>query len=101
MRQPSFCAAIRSSSWPAPATSPASSIPPASGKYGYWLNDELPPGPDDWYGGARHHQGSWWTDWSAWNASFSGDQVPAREVGAGELKPLEDAPGSYVKIKAS
>jgi polyhydroxyalkanoate synthase len=75
--------------------------PAASGKYGYWLNDELPPGPDDWYGGARHHQGSWWADWSAWNASFSGEQVPAREVGAGELKPLEDAPGSYVKIKAS
>jgi poly(3-hydroxyalkanoate) synthetase len=25
--------------------------------------------------------------------------VPAREIGAGLLKPIEDAPGSYVRVK--
>ena len=27
-------------------------------------------------------------------------QVPAREPGGGKLKPIEDAPGSYVKVRA-
>jgi len=27
--------------------------------------------------------------------------VPARKPGDGKLKPLEDAPGSYVLVKAS
>jgi polyhydroxyalkanoate synthase len=74
--------------------------PPVSGKYGYWLNDQLPADPDAWYAKAQHHEGSWWTDWSAWNAALSGDKVKAREPGKGKLKAIEDAPGSYVKMKA-
>jgi len=27
-------------------------------------------------------------------------EVPARQPGAGKLKPIEDAPGSYVKLRA-
>jgi poly(3-hydroxyalkanoate) synthetase len=27
------------------------------------------------------------------------ERVPAREIGAGLLKPIEDAPGSYVRVK--
>jgi polyhydroxyalkanoate synthase len=73
--------------------------PPASGKYGYWLNDELPADPDAWYEDARHHEGSWWMDWSHWNASFAGEKVPARRPGDGKLQPLEDAPGSYVRAR--
>jgi polyhydroxyalkanoate synthase len=74
--------------------------PPAAGKYGYWLNDELPADPDAWLAGARHHDGSWWADWARWNASYAGEPVPAREPGGGELGALEDAPGSYVKVRA-
>ena len=74
--------------------------PPASGKYGYWLNDELPADPEAWFAGAQHHDGSWWADWAQWNASFAGELVRAREPGAGKLPALEDAPGSYVKRKA-
>ena len=74
--------------------------PPVSGKYGYWLYDELPADPEAWFAGAQHHVGSWWADWSQWNASFAGDLVPARVPGAGKLPALEDAPGSYVKRKA-
>jgi poly(3-hydroxyalkanoate) synthetase len=25
--------------------------------------------------------------------------VPARQIGGGKLKPIEDAPGSYVKVR--
>lgn len=75
--------------------------PPASGKYGYWTNDELPPDPEAWLAGATHHKGSWWNDWAAWMAARSGPKVPARRPGEGALPVLEDAPGSYVRVKAS
>ena len=75
--------------------------PPASGKYGYWTNPELPKDPEEWLAGATQQDGSWWHDWSAWNASHAGEMVPAREPGDGKLKPLEDAPGSYVRIRAT
>ena len=29
-----------------------------------------------------------------------GPRVPARQPGDGELKPLEDAPGTYVNVRA-
>ncbi|WP_035485232.1 PHA/PHB synthase family protein [Geminicoccus roseus] len=74
--------------------------PPGSGKYGYWVNDELPPDPEAWLAAAQHHQGSWWEDWSAWNAAKSGAMVPARVPGAGGLPAIEDAPGSYVRARS-
>jgi polyhydroxyalkanoate synthase len=75
--------------------------PPASGKYGYWTNEELPPDPEAWLGTAEHHEGSWWPDWAAWNAERSGPMVEARIPGSGELPALEPAPGSYVKVRGS
>ena len=45
------------------------------------------------------HDGSWWPEWNAWVSRFGGDKVPARVPGDGKLKPLEDAPGSYVKLR--
>ena len=74
--------------------------PPSQQKYGYWTNERLPPDPDDWLDGATEHAGSWWPDWAAWNAEKSGPRVPARQPGDGALKPLEDAPGSYVSVRA-
>ena len=76
--------------------------PPASGKYGYWLNDELPTDPDEFLSGAVHQEGSWWSHWAAWNATFSGGEtVPAREPGDGKLEVLEEGPGAYVKHRAA
>ncbi len=75
--------------------------PPASGKYGYWINDALPPDPEAWLAGATQHKGSWWPDWAAWNAARSGPLVPARRPGEGKLPVIEDAPGSYVKVRAA
>ncbi len=75
--------------------------PPTSVKYGYWTNAELPTDPESWLAGAVRHEGSWWHDWAVWNGANAGDMVPARKPGDGELKPIEDAPGSYVRIRAS
>ena len=74
--------------------------PPAANKYGYWTNEALPESSDDWIKGAEQHAGSWWTDWSRWVAKLAGPKVPARTPGAGRLPALEDAPGSYVTLRA-
>jgi len=70
--------------------------PPASGKYGYWTNDDLPAEPEAFLAGATQHDGSWWHDWAEWNRAKSGPKVDARQPGSGKLKPIEDAPGRYV-----
>src|SRR5690606_26118887 len=76
--------------------------PPAAKKYQYWTNDSFGDAKDieDWKKGAKEHPGSWWPDWDAWLSKLSGPKVPARQPGDGQLKPLGDAPGTYVKMKA-
>jgi polyhydroxyalkanoate synthase len=74
--------------------------PPAANKYGYWTNPRLPEKPEQWLKGASQHPGSWWTDWAGWIAPHGGDKVPERIPGKGRLKALEDAPGSYVRMRA-
>ena len=73
--------------------------PPAANKYGYWTNDKLEDTPQEWLAGAAQHPGSWWNDWARWVKAHAGPQVAAREPGQGKLKALEDAPGSYVKVR--
>ena len=73
---------------------------PDAGKYQHWTNPELPPTVEAWMAGAVEHPGSWWPNWSEWLKARSGAQVPARDPSKGPLKPLEDAPGSYVKVKS-
>ena len=74
--------------------------PPAAEKYSHWTNENLPPSPDEWLAGATQHAGSWWPRWDEWVKQFSGGEVDARTPGAGALKAIEDAPGSYVLVKA-
>jgi polyhydroxyalkanoate synthase len=73
--------------------------PPAKHKYSHWIAEKLPKSPDEWFAKAKEMQGSWWGDWEKWLAGFSGEKVLARRPGAGKLKPVEDAPGGYVKVK--
>ncbi len=75
--------------------------PPAAKKYQYWLNDKGAENPDDWLANATENEGSWWPDWKKWITVHSGKKVDARKPGDGNLKPLEDAPGSYVKVKGA
>jgi polyhydroxyalkanoate synthase len=75
--------------------------PPSANKYGYWTNEKLSRDPNSWLKTATYHEGSWWPDWERWIATFSGGEVPARQPGNGKLPSIEDAPGSYVKIRAA
>ncbi len=75
--------------------------PPAAKKYSYWTNDKLPEIPEEWVQTAFQHEGSWWTHWLEWIKAHAGSQVKARIPGDGKLKPLEDAPGSYVKVRGN
>jgi polyhydroxyalkanoate synthase len=75
--------------------------PPALGKYQYWTNDTIKDVTlAEWLKGAQEHKGSWWPDWRQWLQSIDGEQVPARTVGTAALPPIEDAPGSYVRVRA-
>ena len=76
--------------------------PPTKPKYQHWVLEDgdtkLPPTIDAFLERATEHPGSWWPDWEKWLASHSGEKVPPREPGGGIYKPIEDAPGSYVKV---
>ena len=74
--------------------------PPEGGKYNHFINAEMPETPDEWFTGSTEVAGSWWPDWQRWISGFDKTQVPARIPGKGRLKVIEDAPGSYVKVRA-
>jgi polyhydroxyalkanoate synthase len=73
---------------------------PAAKKYQHWTNPALPATLAEWQADAVEHPGSWWEHWSAWLGARSGNQIPARDPAKGPLKPIEPAPGSYVKVKS-
>ena len=73
---------------------------PVAKKYNHWTNSKLPATVEEWQAGTSEHPGSWWPYWAKWLAAKSGDKVPARDPAKGPLKPIEDAPGSYVKVKS-
>jgi polyhydroxyalkanoate synthase subunit PhaC len=75
-------------------------ISPPGTKYGHWVNDDLLPSPDEWFVGAAPHQGSWWPLWDEWVTLFDEGRVPAREPGSGGLPIIENAPGSYVRVRS-
>ncbi|MEC9343914.1 MAG: class I poly(R)-hydroxyalkanoic acid synthase, partial [Pseudomonadota bacterium] len=74
--------------------------PPASKKYQYWTGGRPVGEFDTWMESAKENPGSWWPHWHAWLRAENDEEVDARKVGSRKHKPLEDAPGSYVKVKA-
>jgi polyhydroxyalkanoate synthase len=75
--------------------------PATKPKYQYWTGS--PPHGSDvdaWLKTATERAGSWWPDWLGWLKSHGGKTVPARAIGGGKLEPIEDAPGSYVKVRS-
>ena len=74
--------------------------PPTKVKYQHWTGP-LPSGADldKWLSQATEHAGSWWPDWLEWLKAQAPEEVPAREPGNGQLAPIEDAPGRYVKAR--
>ncbi|MAU41721.1 MAG: class I poly(R)-hydroxyalkanoic acid synthase [Kordiimonas sp.] len=75
--------------------------PPAANKYNHWLNDKIPDTASEWLEGAMEHEGSWWTDWHKWLSKKAGGRkiIDARMPGDGKLPLLEDAPGTYVRVR--
>jgi polyhydroxyalkanoate synthase subunit PhaC len=75
--------------------------PPSANKYQFWTNDRIKDiSLADWVKGAEEHKGSWWPHWREWLAGIDAEEVPARAVGTEALPPIEDAPGSYVRVRA-
>ena len=76
--------------------------PPDRNKYQHWTG----PAPksvdtyEDWLLAAEEHPGSWWPHWQAWIEPHAGNRVKARKPGGRKLKAIEDAPGSYVRMKS-
>jgi polyhydroxyalkanoate synthase len=75
--------------------------PPSKAKYQYWTGGK-PDGEslEQWLAKAQEHPGSWWPDWLDWIKAQDDTRVKARQPGGAKLKPIEDAPGSYVRMRA-
>ncbi len=73
--------------------------PPAKGKYQYWTGGKPEGDVDTWFKNAEEHSGSWWPDWIEWIKQQDAETVEARKPGGGKLTPIEDAPGSYVRVR--
>ena len=77
--------------------------PPSANKRSHWIGKTatLPAEAGDWLAKATEHPGSWWTDWSGWLATHAGKRIAApKSPGNRQYKPIEPAPGRYVKQKA-
>jgi polyhydroxyalkanoate synthase subunit PhaC len=71
--------------------------PPGNPKASYQVNRENPADPQEWLRTAHIEQGSWWPDALAWLGERCGaDKAAPRKLGGGGMRPLMDAPGTYV-----
>ncbi|MEK7438445.1 MAG: class I poly(R)-hydroxyalkanoic acid synthase [Pseudomonadota bacterium] len=74
--------------------------PPAKNRRSYWASDRLSADADEWLANATEMRGSWWTNWDAWMQGFSGGERAApKKMGNAKFKPIEPAPGRYVKVR--
>ncbi len=73
--------------------------PPEPVKYFYWSDGPVEGDLERWIAKAEQRPGSWWPDWAQWLKAQDPAEVPARKPGGAKLKPIEDAPGSYVKMR--
>ena len=72
--------------------------PPGNPKAHYWAGGEPGPDPQAWLAGATRKPGSWWEAWADWVSDKAGDQIPAAsELCSDRHKPLDPAPGRYVR----
>ncbi|MEO8921357.1 MAG: class I poly(R)-hydroxyalkanoic acid synthase [Caldimonas sp.] len=77
--------------------------PPLKKRRSHWIGKSaaLPAAADEWFAKADEHAGSWWSDWYAWLRPFGGKQIAApKAAGNRQYRPIEPAPGRYVKEKA-
>lgn len=74
--------------------------PAAKNRRHYWINGEPGQGAEHWLDTASQQDGSWWTHWAEWLNRRNGKKVDApTDYGSGAFKPIEAAPGSYVRVR--
>jgi len=74
--------------------------PASKNKRSYWTGGEQGDDPEQWLATASTSPGSWWTHWVEWLKPQFGKSVKARiKLGNAAYKPIEPAPGRYVKVR--
>jgi len=75
--------------------------PPEKQRRSYWTGEAYPADPAAWLQAATEHPGSWWPRWIEWLDAFKGGVRRApRKAGNAAYRPIEPAPGRYVKQQA-
>jgi len=72
--------------------------PAAKKRRSHWVGKPYPADAEEWFSKAQEHPGSWWPLWSEWLGKHGGGSRKAPEkTGSVKYKPIEPAPGRYVK----
>jgi polyhydroxyalkanoate synthase len=76
--------------------------PAGKNRRSYWAGEAhpapYPADPEQWLTQAPEHPGSWWPRWTAWLAAHAGGMRAApTAMGNVQYRPIEPAPGRYVK----
>jgi len=71
--------------------------PPGNPKATFVTGAASSPDPDAFAASATKQSGSWWTHWSQWLSTRSGDKIEAPSaLGNAQFPPGQPAPGTYV-----
>jgi polyhydroxyalkanoate synthase len=79
--------------------------PAAKNKRSHWVNEtqgrNRPKTAAEWIAGATEKKGSWWPEWAKFLTENGGKEVaPPATPGNEHHRPIEPAPGRYVKARA-
>ena len=75
--------------------------PPEKNRRSFWTGEPCPEDAARWLDAATEHPGSWWPTWARWLERFQGGTRRApRKAGNAVYRPIEAAPGRYVKQPA-
>ena len=71
--------------------------PPTNPKATYQVNKDTTGDSQHWLEKSDTQQGSWWPNFATWLGEHCGESITTpTELGGGGLRPLADAPGTYV-----
>jgi polyhydroxyalkanoate synthase len=72
---------------------------PDRNKYQYWTSGAVEGEFEDWLEHAQETPGSWWPNWHDWIEAHDEKKAKPRKPGGDQLNPIEEAPGSYVRVR--
>ena len=72
--------------------------PASKNRRSHWIGSPYPREPEDWLASATEEKGSWWPRWMKWLDEHGGGRRKApAQSGNAKHKPIESAPGRYVR----